>query len=81
MSLAPGVDLKKIAYLTHGYTGADLAQLCKEAGMRALGRYMDRHEVGDVIVTKEDFENALKAIEPSALRKWSWKSLQSDSKI
>ena len=28
---------------------------------------MDRHEVGDVIVTKEDFENALKAIEPSAL--------------
>ena len=68
MSLAPDVDLKKIAYLTHGYTGADLAQLCKEAGMRALGRYMDRHEVGDVIVTKEDFENALKAIEPSALR-------------
>jgi len=68
MNLAPDINLRKIAEVTHGYTGADLAQLCKEAGIRALERYMDRRETGDVTVTKEDFERALKAIEPSALR-------------
>jgi len=60
MNLAPDVNLRKIAEVTHGYTGADLAQLCKEAGIRALERYMDRRETGDVTVTKEDFERALK---------------------
>jgi transitional endoplasmic reticulum ATPase len=36
MPLCPDVDLKKLAELTHGYVGADLQALCREAAMSAL---------------------------------------------
>ena len=36
MPLAPDVDLKTLAAKAHGFSGADLAALCREAGMRAL---------------------------------------------
>jgi transitional endoplasmic reticulum ATPase len=40
MPLASDVDLKVLAERMHGYTGADLAALCREAAMKALLRYL-----------------------------------------
>src|SRR5207247_11311762 len=40
MPLSKDVDLKELAGLTHGYVGADLAALCKEAAMRSLRRIL-----------------------------------------
>ncbi len=71
--------LEEIAEKTHGYTGADLAALAKEAAMIALRRYLpDIKELGDeplskeflekMKVTKEDFEKALLRVEPSGMR-------------
>ncbi len=74
-----GVDLKKIAEITHGFSGADLAALCKEAAMKALRRVLpeiEKLEEGKIpadvlkklVVTNEDFKKAFREIEPSALR-------------
>ena len=71
--------LSEIADKTHGYTGADLAALAKEAGMIALRRYLpDIKELGEeplkkeflerMKVTREDFERALLRVEPSGMR-------------
>ena len=78
MPLADDVDLKKLAEITHGYTGADLAALCREAAMKALRRYLPKidleekripHEVLEqMVVTMEDFMNAYKEITPTAMR-------------
>jgi transitional endoplasmic reticulum ATPase len=40
MPLAKNVDLQKLADMSHGYTGADLSSLCREAAMKALRRYL-----------------------------------------
>ncbi|MEM4647457.1 MAG: CDC48 family AAA ATPase, partial [Candidatus Nezhaarchaeales archaeon] len=78
MPLAEDVDLNKLAEMTHGFTGADLAALCKEAAMRALRRVLPEinleaesipaEVLNKLIVTMQDFLDALKDIEPSALR-------------
>ncbi|HDD72410.1 MAG TPA: AAA family ATPase, partial [Candidatus Bathyarchaeota archaeon] len=78
MPLADDVDLKKLAEITHGYTGADLAALCREAAMKALRRYLPKidleekripHEVLEqMVVTMEDFMNAYKEVTPTAMR-------------
>ena len=78
MPLSDDVDLKKLAEITHGYTGADLAALCREAAMKALRRYLPKidleekripHEVLEqMVVTMEDFMNAYKEITPTAMR-------------
>jgi transitional endoplasmic reticulum ATPase len=78
MPLAKDVDLNRLAEMTHGFTGADLAALCKEAAMRALRRVLPEIDLeaetipAEVLnkleVTMQDFLNALKDIEPSALR-------------
>jgi len=78
MPLAKDVDLQKIAEKTHGFVGADLAALCKEAAMRAIRRILpkidlDAEEIPPEIinsleVTMKDFMDALKEIEPSAMR-------------
>lgn len=71
--------LGEIADKTHGYSGADLAALCKEAAMIALRRYLpDIKEIGEeplskeflerMKVTREDFERALLRVEPSGMR-------------
>lgn len=69
--------LKMIADRTHGFVGADLSSLCKEAAMHALRKFLPEinidEEIPDevldkLIVTTADFEDALKNIEPSALR-------------
>ncbi|MET1159669.1 MAG: CDC48 family AAA ATPase [Thermoprotei archaeon] len=76
--LAEDVDLNKLAEITHGYTGADLAALVKEAALHALRRYLPEidldsgiipPEVLDKIeVRMEDFMAAYKEIVPSGLR-------------
>lgn len=77
MPLAKGVDLDALADVTHGFVGADLTSLCKEAGMHALRELIpeldsEKEIPADVIdkleLKKEDFQEALKSIEPSALR-------------
>jgi transitional endoplasmic reticulum ATPase len=69
--------LKMIADRTHGFVGADLSSLGKEAAMHALRKFLPEinidEEIPDealdkLIVTTTDFEDALKNIEPSALR-------------
>ncbi|MCX8190626.1 MAG: CDC48 family AAA ATPase [Candidatus Aenigmarchaeota archaeon] len=81
MPLAKDVNLQEIADKTHGYVGADLMALCKEAAMSALrrvlpeirenlkeGQELPKEILEKLIVTKEDFENALRIVEPSAMR-------------
>jgi len=78
MPLAGDVDLEKLAFLTHGFVGADLAALCREGAMYALRRLMPKIDFeSEVIpqeallsleVTMDDFLNALREIEPSAIR-------------
>jgi transitional endoplasmic reticulum ATPase len=77
MPLAEDVHLKEIANLTHGFVGADLASLCKEAAMHALRKILPEIDLEREIppetmekleVAMEDFNEALKNTEPSALR-------------
>ena len=72
------VDLKRFAEVTHGYTGADLAALCREAAMKALRRYLPKidleqkripHEILDKMeVNNKDFNSAFREITPTAMR-------------
>jgi len=78
MPLAPDVDLKKLAEMTHGYTGADLAALCRETAMKALRRYLpeidlEQERIPPSVLEKmevkmEDFINAYREITPTAMR-------------
>jgi len=78
MPLSEDVDLEKIASVTHGFVGADLAALCKEAAMRALRRILPEIDfekdtipaeiLNKITVTMNDFMEALKDVEPSAMR-------------
>ncbi|WP_214658719.1 CDC48 family AAA ATPase [Candidatus Formimonas warabiya] len=78
MPLTKEVDLDKIAEVTHGFVGADLQALCREAAMQALRRVLPDldYRSGDLApewlnkiqVGKEDFFAALKEVEPSATR-------------
>jgi len=78
MPLAKDVDLKKLAEITHGYTGADLAALGRETAMKALRRYLPEIDLEaerippsvleKMEVTMADFMNAFKEITPTAMR-------------
>jgi transitional endoplasmic reticulum ATPase len=78
MPLAEDVDLERIASVTHGFVGADLEALCKEAAMRALRRILPQIDfekesipaeiLNKIVVTMNDFMEALKDVEPSAMR-------------
>ncbi len=78
MPLADDVDLEEIAEITHGYTGADLAALVREAAMHALRRYLPEIDfnadkvpeelLNKMVVKREDFMEAYKEIVPSGLR-------------
>ncbi|MBE0516571.1 MAG: CDC48 family AAA ATPase [Methanophagales archaeon] len=78
MPLIENVNLDEIANITHGYVGADLAALCREAAMHALRKvlphidfskdYIPYEVLSELRVDKEDFSNAFLEIEPSALR-------------
>ena len=78
MPIDEKVDLKKISKTTHGFVGADLEVLSKEAAMRSLRRILpeidlDEEKISTEIlqkiqITSEDFRDALKEVKPSALR-------------
>lgn len=77
MPLAQDVNLEKIAEVTHGFVGADIASLCKEAAMHALRTILPEIDIEKEIpqevldklqIRMADFEDALKNIEPSAMR-------------
>ena len=69
--------LSELSDVTHGFVGADLAALARESAMKALRRYLPDLDLEKPIpaetlekmrVTPEDFKNALKEVEPSAMR-------------
>jgi transitional endoplasmic reticulum ATPase len=78
MPLSDDVDLKRLADRTHGYAGADLSALCKEAAMAALRRVLPQVDLeteeipvdilDKISVTKDDFKEALKDLQPSSMR-------------
>ncbi len=78
MPLEEDVNMNKIADITHGFVGADLAALCRESAMNALRRILPdidleeqtipREILERLFVTSNDFMEALKSISPSALR-------------
>ena len=78
MPLFTDVDLKQLADKTHGFVGADLQALAKEAGMIALRRILPDLNLDEEVIppeildkltiTQTDFERSLAGIEPSALR-------------
>ncbi len=78
MPLAKDVDLDALANITHGFVGADLEALAKEAAMSALRRILPEIKLEEKLippevleklqVTKGDFDNALRMVEPSAMR-------------
>ncbi|MCW4023568.1 MAG: CDC48 family AAA ATPase [Candidatus Bathyarchaeota archaeon] len=78
MPLAEGVDLKKLADMTHGYTGADLSSLGRETAMKALRRYLPQINLEEerippevlekMEVNMDDFMGAYKEVTPTAMR-------------
>ena len=78
MPIDKKVDLKQISKTTHGFVGADLEVLSKEAAMKALRRILpeidyDEEKISSEIlekiqITSDDFRDALKEVSPSALR-------------
>lgn len=78
MPLSADVDVQEIANITHGYTGADLSLLTKEAALKALRRVMPVINIAEetlpsevldkMIVNRDDFFNGMHEIQPSALR-------------
>jgi transitional endoplasmic reticulum ATPase len=69
--------LDEFAAITYGFVGADLAALARESAMKALRRYIPEFDLDQPIpteviekmeVTRDDFREALKDVEPSAMR-------------
>ena len=78
MPLSPDVDLDELARTTHGFVGADIAALTREAAIEAVRRIMPQLDLEaqtipqevleSLSVTREDFVQALKRVQPSAMR-------------
>ncbi|MFA4960327.1 MAG: CDC48 family AAA ATPase [Candidatus Pacearchaeota archaeon] len=79
MPITKNVNLEELAAKTHGFVGADLAALTKEAAMSVLRRNLHKFNIEngqeipdeileDLKVTKDDFDEALKFVQPSAMR-------------
>lgn len=78
MPLAHDVNLDEVANLTHGYTGADISALTKEAAIKALRKILPKIKMEEEFippevleelkVTRDDFLSAMHGIQPSALR-------------
>ncbi len=70
--------IKDFSQITHGFVGADISAVCREAAMSALRRYLpsidleseiiDPELLEQIQVTREDFEQALKEVLPSGIR-------------
>jgi transitional endoplasmic reticulum ATPase len=80
MPLAADIDLQELASELHGYTGADIKALCREAAMKALRRYLPEIDLeGEkispeiletMVITNKDFREGMKEIVPTALREF-----------
>ncbi|MGO9006212.1 MAG: CDC48 family AAA ATPase [Beijerinckiaceae bacterium] len=78
MPLAETVDLERLAGMTHGFVGADLAALCREAAMGTLRRSLPALDIGGPAIPDDeiaalkvewdDYLSALSDVAPSALR-------------
>jgi tartrate/fumarate subfamily iron-sulfur-dependent hydro-lyase beta chain len=78
MPLSNDVNLEKLADISHGFVGADLQSLSKEAGIRALRRILPEINLeqpkipveilNKIKITKQDFDEALRDVQPSAMR-------------
>jgi transitional endoplasmic reticulum ATPase len=78
MPLHTNVDLGRIASVSHGFVGADLEYLCKEAGMKCIRRLLPELNLEDeklsretldmLVITQSDFDSSLKDVTPSAMR-------------
>ncbi|MCG7853831.1 MAG: AAA family ATPase, partial [Methanosarcinaceae archaeon] len=77
MPLADNIDLNELAGITYGFVGADIAALCREAAMSALRKILPKIDLEEEIpkeildrleVTRDDFETAMKDVQPSAMR-------------
>ncbi len=78
MPLLEDVVLKRLSDVTHGYTGADIASLCREAAMKALRRYIPEINLEEerippeilekMMVKMDDFQSAYREITPTAMR-------------
>jgi transitional endoplasmic reticulum ATPase len=79
MPLAKDVDLEEYASITHGFVGADLAALCKEAAMARLRKIIPdlnlkedslipQEMIDKIVISDKDFKEALKLVQPSAMR-------------
>jgi len=77
MPLSKDVNIEYISDRTHGFVGADISALSKEAAMKALRRFLPKIKLDEIVpreilesmqVTGNDFEEALKEVEPSAMR-------------
>jgi len=78
MPLGKDVELEKIAETTHGYTGSDIAALAREAALATLRRVLPTLNLEEksiapeilekLVVDRGDFDEALKEVQPSALR-------------
>jgi len=79
MPLTKSVNLNELSAVTHGFVGADLEALSKEAAMSVLRKYLPKMKLDGgeeipqeilekLIVKQDDFENALKVVRPSAMR-------------
>jgi len=78
MPLAEGVNLDELARRTYGFVGADLAALTREAALEAVRRIMPKVNLAEETIPTEvldalsveahDFDNALKRVQPSAMR-------------
>ncbi len=78
MPLDKKISLKEFANITHGFVGADISAVCREAAMSALRRYLPRIKLDldtidlelleQIEITKSDFEEALKEVMPSGIR-------------
>ena len=79
MPKADDVSLDDLADSTYGFVGADLMALAREAAMRALRRYLPEIDLDEPVPTEllermqviaQDFKDALKTVDPSALREF-----------
>jgi transitional endoplasmic reticulum ATPase len=78
MPLDKKISLKEYSQITHGFVGADISAVCREAAMAALRRYLPRINLEseyidpelleEIEITVKDFDQALKEVLPSAIR-------------
>jgi transitional endoplasmic reticulum ATPase len=80
MPLAEDINLQELSSELHGYTGADIKSLCREAAMKALRRYLPEIDLeGEkispemletMVITTRDFREGMKEVVPTAMREF-----------